>query len=97
MFFLLNQSRSATGDCANFIICNTDPLSRQPQTTLKNASELLSRKQRLQSSPDQQKQKPPIPPDLSKGAIYKLRLWLLFKQFQAEILFAVLKPLKFRF
>jgi hypothetical protein len=97
MFFLLNQSRSATGDCANFIICNTDPLSRQPQTTLKNASELLSRKQRLQSSPDQQKQKPPIPPDLSKGAIYKLRLRLLFNQFLGQKNFLVLKPPNLRF
>jgi hypothetical protein len=48
--------------------------------SLKNASELVSRKLRLQGSPDQQKQKPTIPPEFSKGAIYKLCLCLLFNQ-----------------
>lgn len=28
-------------DCINFIICNTDPLSHQPQRSLKNAVQQL--------------------------------------------------------
>jgi hypothetical protein len=101
MFFLRNQSTSATGDCAFFVKCNTDPLSRQPQSqpqrSLKNTSDQQDRKTALTEIPKSAKIKTDHPAGFSKGAIYKLRLWLLFKQFQAEILFAVLKPLKFRF
>ena len=72
-------------DCANFIICNTHPLSRQPQTanlkpSLKNAYQQPDRKTTLTGIRKSEKIKTDHPAGFIQGRIYKLRLCFLFNQ-----------------